>query len=100
MIAVPLAEELAFRGYLTRRLISADFETVALGRFTWFSFVASSLVFGVLHGRWLAGMLAGMLYAAVLYRRGRLGDCVLAHAITNALLALCALGTGRWALWS
>jgi exosortase E/protease (VPEID-CTERM system) len=100
VITVPVAEELAFRGYLTRRLISADFEAVALGRFTWFSFVASSLVFGVLHGRWLAGMLAGMLYAAVLYRRGRLGDCVLAHAITNALLALCALGTGRWALWS
>src|SRR2546425_434021 len=60
----------AFRGYLIRKLVSPAFETVRPGHFTWLSFVASSLLFGALHGRWLAGTLAGMAYAAALYRRG------------------------------
>ncbi len=100
VVTVPLAEELAFRGYLTRRLVDADFESVPLGRFTWVSFLVSSALFGVLHGRWLAGTLAGMLYALALYRRRNLADAVLAHGLTNALLAVHVLATGAWALWS
>jgi CAAX prenyl protease-like protein len=99
VLTVPLAEELAFRGYLTRRLIRADFQEVPLGRFTWLSFLISSAVFGALHGRWLAGTLAGMIYALALYRRGRLADAVLAHATTNALIAAYVLTTGTWSLW-
>ncbi len=100
VITVPLAEELAFRGYLTRRLIAADFQDVPLGRFTWFSFLVSSVLFGALHGRWLAGILAGMFYAGAVYRRKQLGDAVLAHAVTNALIAAYVLTTGTWSLWS
>jgi exosortase E/protease (VPEID-CTERM system) len=100
VITVPLAEEIAFRGYLTRRLQASRFEEVPLGRFTWFSFLASSVLFGALHGRWLAGTLAGMLFALVLYRRGRVGDAVLAHSTANALLAGYVLATGSWELWS
>ena len=37
-----------------------------------------------MHGRWLAGTIAGMCYALVMYRRGELGDAISAHAITNA----------------
>jgi exosortase E/protease (VPEID-CTERM system) len=99
VVTVPLAEELAFRGYLNRRLIAADFENVPIGKFTWLSFVVSSAAFGALHSRWLAGMLAGMLYALALTRRGRLSDAVLAHAMTNALLAAYVLTTGAWSLW-
>jgi exosortase E/protease (VPEID-CTERM system) len=99
VITAPIAEELAFRGYLTRRLMAADFERVPLGRFSWMSFLVSSALFGVLHGRWLAGTLAGMLYALALYRRGRLSDAVLAHATTNALIAGYVLVTGSWSLW-
>ncbi len=67
---VPLAEELAFRGFLTRRLIAAEFTDIPPGRSSWPSFLISSALFGALHGRWLAGTLAGMLYAGALYRRG------------------------------
>jgi exosortase E/protease (VPEID-CTERM system) len=100
VVTVPLAEELAFRGFLTRRLISRDFQEVMPGQFTWLSFVASSLAFGFMHQRWLAGTLAGMAYALVYYRRGRLGDAVLAHATTNALIAAWVLTTGDWSTWS
>jgi exosortase E/protease (VPEID-CTERM system) len=100
VVTVPLAEELAFRGYLSRRLMGADFESIPLGKFTWFSFVVSSVAFGALHNRWLAGTIAGMLYAVILSRRGRLWDAVLAHTTTNALIAAYVLTTGSWSLWS
>jgi exosortase E/protease (VPEID-CTERM system) len=99
VVTVPLAEELAFRGYLTRRLIAEDFVSIPPGRFTWLSFLVSSALFGALHGRWIAGTLAGMLYALALYRRGALADAVLAHATTNALIAVYVLATGSWSLW-
>ena len=100
IVTVPIAEELAFRGYLLRRLVSADFASVDLRRFHFVPFALSSLLFGLLHGqRWIAGTLAGMLYAAVTRRRGSLGDAVTAHATTNALIAVLVLTTGNWNLW-
>ncbi len=99
-LTVPLAEELAFRGYLTRRLLTADFRSVPPGRFTWPSFLISSALFGALHGAWLAGTLVGMLYAAALARRGSLMDAVVAHATTNGLLAAYVLSTRDWSSWS
>jgi exosortase E/protease (VPEID-CTERM system) len=100
VVTVPLAEELALRGYLNRRLIARDFQSVPLGSLTWFSFIVSSLFFGALHDRWLAGTAAGMVYALIVYRRGRFMDAVLAHATTNALIATHVLATGNWSLWS
>jgi exosortase E/protease (VPEID-CTERM system) len=100
VIVIPLAEELAFRGYLTRRLIAADFQSVPEGRFTWPSFLLSSLLFGLLHQRWFAGTIAGMAYALVYYRRGKLIDAVIAHAITNLSITVYVFATGEWYKWS
>jgi CAAX prenyl protease-like protein len=100
VVTVPIAEELAFRGFLYRRLIAADFESVSFRRFSWIAILVSSVIFGALHGtRWPVGILAGGLYALVLLRRGRLGDAVAAHATTNALIAVDVLAFHRWQLW-
>jgi exosortase E/protease (VPEID-CTERM system) len=99
VVMVPIAEELAFRGYLLRRLISADFDQLFLVRFTWLSFLVSSVLFGALHGRWLAGTVAGMCYAFAMYRRGKVADAVIAHATTNGLIAADVLILGNWGLW-
>ena len=100
VVTVPIAEELAFRGFLLRRLISSDFESIGLRTFTYVSLLASSLAFGMLHGRlWIAGALAGLIYAFALLRRGRIGDAVAAHATTNALLAAWVLCFNQWHLW-
>jgi CAAX prenyl protease-like protein len=100
VVTVPIAEELAFRGFLMRRLVSADFESVDWRRFAFFPVLISSVAFGVLHGdRWLAGTIAGVLYAVALHWRGRIGDAVAAHAVTNALLAAWVLSSGNWGLW-
>jgi exosortase E/protease (VPEID-CTERM system) len=99
-VTVPIVEELAFRGYLTRRLIGEDFERLPVGLFTWSSFLLSSLLFGALHGGyWIAGTLAGMTFALALYQRRALGDAVVAHATTNGLIALYVFATGRWSVW-
>jgi exosortase E/protease (VPEID-CTERM system) len=100
IITVPIAEELAFRGYLMRKLIAPDFESVAFGRFTWPSFLISSAAFGALHQSWLAGMIAGGLFAIAIYHRGRLADAVMAHATANALLAIYVVASGSWYLWT
>ena len=100
VITVPIAEELAFRGFLIRRLISVDFDSLDLRRYTYPALILSSLAFGLMHGeRWIAGTIAGLLYAAALLRRGRIGDAVVAHAVTNAGLAAWVLLRGDWSLW-
>lgn len=100
VVTVPIAEELAFRGFLLRRFTSVDFETVRAADFRWIGLVVSSVAFGLLHGKlWFAGVLAGLLYGWAMVRRGRFGDAVVAHALTNALLAVWVMGLGKWHLW-
>ncbi len=99
VITVPISEELAFRGYLIRRIVAVDFASLSPRAFTTTSLIISSLAFGILHGeRRIAGTIAGLLYAAVLLRRGRIGDAVIAHATTNGLLAASVVLTGQWNL--
>ncbi len=100
VIIVPMAEELAFRGFLPRRLMEYAFEKVPFDRFDWPAFLCSSVVFGILHERWFAGTLAGMVYYLAMVARGRLSDAILAHAVTNALIAAMVLLTDSWYLWS
>jgi exosortase E/protease (VPEID-CTERM system) len=100
VVTVPIAEELAFRGYAIRKLIASDFESVPVGRFTWLSFAVSSILFGALHGNWIAGTVAGMAFAVALYRRGALSDAVVAHGTANAMLAAYVLATHSWSLWN
>ncbi len=96
----PLVEELAFRGFLLRRIVAADFVRVRYADITALAVLTSSVAFGALHDRWLAGSLAGIAYAFVVWRTGQLRDAVIAHAVTNALIAVVVLAFGKWALWT
>ena len=99
-ITVPIAEELVFRGFLARRLIDDDVERVPVGTFTWLSFLASSLAFGLMHGAdWPRATLAGVAFALALYQRRRLADAIVAHATINACLAGYVIATGSWTEW-
>jgi CAAX prenyl protease-like protein len=94
---VPIAEELAFRGLLHRWLISRRFDTVAFAQFSWLAFVVSSLLFGFMHQRWIAGALAGAVFALVMYRSGRLSDAIAAHMAANAVVLHWAIAVRNWA---
>lgn len=95
-VVVPVVEELAFRGYLMRRMDSLYFERLSLQAVSWKGVLGSSVLFGMLHpGHWVAGTAAGLLFALAARRRGRLLDGVVAHGVANALLAAVAVSTGR-----
>jgi exosortase E/protease (VPEID-CTERM system) len=98
ILTVPLAEELAYRGFLMRRLQSREFDSLAYGRVGWLALAASSVLFGAAHGAlWLPGSVAGFAYGWIVKRQGQLGDAVAAHMTTNLLFASLALGSGNWA---
>jgi exosortase E/protease (VPEID-CTERM system) len=100
LVAAPLAEELAFRGYLLRRLKDADFEAVSPASTGVWPLIASSVAFGLLHGTlWLPGIAAGFVYGFMYMRTGRIGEAVAAHGATNALLAGSVLAGAQWQLW-
>jgi exosortase E/protease (VPEID-CTERM system) len=100
VITVPIAEELAFRGFLIRRAMAREFDALSPRSFTLLAVLVSSVGFGLMHGnRWPAGTAAGLVYAAVYLRRGRIGEAVAAHVTTNALLAGWVLMRGAWNLW-
>lgn len=99
ILVIPICEELAFRGWLLRWLVKRDFTRVSARSWTPLALLGSSLAFGVIHQRWLAAALAGTAYAFVQHRSGRLADAIVAHAVTNGVIALWVLGTGDYGLW-
>ena len=100
VITVPIAEELAFRGYLARRVVNREFDSVPFCAVTLLSIGLSSVAFGLMHGpQWIVGTLAGLAYAVVMKRDGRLSDAIVAHATSNFLLAIWVLSRGDWSQW-
>jgi len=98
VFVISIAEELAFRGYLHRMLSAKRFEDAAPAVFTWHAFLISSILFGAVHERWLAGALAGAVFAIALYRSGRIGGAIIAHMVANAVIAVWAIAAGQWSL--
>lgn len=99
VITVPIAEELAFRGYLMIRLSASRVEESGRLPFSWTALLISSVLFGLMHADWVAGILAGLAYGLVRYHRGSLTDAIIAHAVTNLLLTIYVMTTGNWSVW-
>jgi CAAX prenyl protease-like protein len=101
VVFVPLVEEIFWRGFLLRYLISEKFTAVVVGTFSWFSFVAVTGGFGFAHSRpdWIPALICGALYNMVAYRTRSLASCVIAHALTNLLLGLWIMQTRQWGFW-
>jgi len=99
--AVPILEELFWRGWLMRWLVDADnFERVAPGRYVPFAFWATAALFASEHGSfWDVGLLAGVAYNWWMVRTRNLWDCILAHAVTNAVLGAYVVLAGQWQYW-
>jgi uncharacterized protein len=101
VVAVPLVEEIFWRGFLLRYFINEKFYAVPIGAFSWLSFAVVTVAFGFTHSRadWIAALITGALYNWVAYRTKSLTSCVLAHAITNLLLGLWIMKTRQWGFW-
>jgi CAAX prenyl protease-like protein len=98
-LVVPPMEEMFYRSFVYRYVIKQDFDSVPLRQFDLRSFLITSVLFGFVHQEWLAGILCGMAYQWVVLRRGRLGEAMSAHAITNFLLGAWIVWKGAWHFW-
>jgi len=97
-LVVPVMEELFWRSLVMRWLEARDFVKQAAATVGWRSIWISSLVFGLEHNLWFAGLLAGMAYA-YMYRRAGLWAAVVAHGLTNLMLGLWVVHGGQWQFW-
>lgn len=98
-LVVPLMEELFWRGFLIRWIDNPNFKRVPIGAYSFRSFALTTLFFGFEHEQWLAGIICGALYNALLYKRKDLFSCVLAHGVSNFALAVWVLSQSAWRLW-
>jgi hypothetical protein len=99
-LLVPVLEELFWRGWMMRWLISKDFLKLPAGAYTAESFWLVAFLFASEHGPyWEVGLLAGIAYNWWLMRTRNLADCILAHAVTNLCLSAYVVTTGNWQYW-
>lgn len=99
VIVVPIMEEIFWRSFGLRVLMDNNFRRIPLGSFSWFAFIAVSVAFGLAHHRWLPGIIAGLVYAALLFRSKNLFSPILSHAVTNFLLGVYVLWSEQWLYW-
>lgn len=100
VLLVPVVEELFWRAWLMRWLISHEFHKLPLGAYTAQAFWISAVLFASEHGvYWDVGLAAGIAYNWWMVRTRSLADCILAHAVTNGCLAVYVLAAGKWDYW-
>jgi len=98
-LVVPVMEELFWRSFLMRWIVSADFEKVDPRQSNFKSFLITVLLFGFEHNLWLAGIVAGAAYSVLYVWYRTLWSPILAHAMTNGLLGVWIVYTGNWTYW-
>jgi len=99
-VVVPVVEELAFRGYVARRVVSGDVATVPYARLGVVAIVVSAVPFGLMGGRmFVGGIVAGVVFAFMAKLRNRLGEAVVAHAVASLLLAAWVVSRGEYWMW-
>ncbi len=98
VITVPIAEELAFRGYLLSRLSGEEVKLLGVLPVSVVAIALSSIAFGALHGAWFAGTLAGLIFCWVRISCQSTVAAIYAHGITNLLVFVFAAITGKWVL--
>lgn len=98
-LVVPVMEELFWRSWLLRWIAAPDFLRVAPAAAGVKAFVVTMVLFGIEHNQWLAGMVAGAVYAGLYLRSASLWSAVVAHAVTNGLLGAWIVHGGEWTYW-
>ncbi len=106
-LLVPVMEELFWRSFLMRWVQagepgpagSASFSSVDPKRVGLRAVLLATFVFMLAHTLWLAAILAGLAYAWLYIRTGKLWIAVMAHAVTNGALGVWVVATGNWSFW-
>jgi CAAX prenyl protease-like protein len=101
VLVVPVMEELFWRDFLWRTVISPnDFKLAQVGEWDWRAFAVVCVAFSFVHGNWwLTSIVWAAMVGALLVYTKSLGACIVAHAVTNLLLAVYVLRWRDWAFW-
>jgi CAAX prenyl protease-like protein len=98
-LLVPVMEELFWRSFLMRWIDAPIFQGVDPRRISVRAIVLSTFLFVLAHTLWLAAALAGLAYASLYKRTGKLWVSVIAHAVTNGALGIWVVASGNWQFW-
>lgn len=96
-VIVPIIEEMFLRGFLMRYFVRSDWWNVPFGTYDQLGFLAAVVLPVLMHPH--EALAAAVWFAAVgwlLLRTRNVWDCVVAHAITNALLGVYVVTAGEW----
>lgn len=99
VLVVPLMEELFWRSLLMRWIEHPVFQGVAPQRVGVRAVLLSTFVFTLAHTLWLAAAIAGLVYALLYIKTGKLWLAVIAHAVTNGALGVWVIATENWQFW-
>ena len=100
VLVIPIAEEFFTRGFLMRYIEDIDWDQIPMGMATWRSVVGIIVYGAVAHPGEIVAAVAWFGLVTWLYLRTKnVWDCVIAHGLTNLLLAGYVLATGTWELW-
>ena len=103
VLVVPFVEELFWRGFLMRFLLTEDgrFEKTAFGTHAWKVFGIVTVAVMLIHNTedYLGAFVWGALMYFVAVRTKSLGACVVMHAVGNLALGLYVMKTQQWGFW-
>lgn len=100
VLIVPVIEEFFLRGCLMRFVIDETWWRVPFGALTRTAVMVGAIYGPLTHpAEMLAAAVWFSLVTWLMHHTRNLWDCVLAHAVTNALLAAYVLTFSAWRLW-
>ncbi len=101
VLIVPVMEELFWRDFLWRQLLSPNyFKLASVGEWALGPIAIVTVAFASVHGHWcVTAAVWGAMIAALLIYTKSLGACILMHATTNLLLGIYVLWTRDWSFW-
>lgn len=103
VLVVPLLEEVFWRSFLMRYLLTEDgeFQRVAFGTHQWKMFGIVTGAVMLLHNPedYSGALVWGSLMYGLAVRTKSLGACVLMHAVGNLTLGVYVMQTRQWGFW-
>ncbi|MCE9636077.1 MAG: CAAX prenyl protease-related protein [Planctomycetes bacterium] len=100
VVVIPFAEELLVRSLLPRWADAQDdWAARPVGAMSRTAMAVSLVFFAGTHPEWLAALVVGGLWTALVVRTGRLRDAVTAHIVANGALAVVWAACGDTSWW-
>lgn len=99
-LVIAVIEEFFWRGWMYRWVQKEDFLSVDPGHFDAKAFWITAALFASIHHEWVAGLLCGMVYGWFYIRTRDIWAVSIAHVVTNAVLGIYVLWSGKYEFWA